>query len=113
MPDTIPATTNARQDQLKILLRNPTTRLLMLLVGVAMAVALGVGIVLWSRGPNYALLYAGLDPKDAAAVLVRMAHPFPCPPMCWPRRACASPARACRKAVRPARRCRKAIRRSA
>jgi flagellar M-ring protein FliF len=68
MPDTMPATTNARQDQLKSLLRNPTARLLMLLVGIAMAVALGVGIVLWSRGPNYALLYAGLDPKDAAAV---------------------------------------------
>lgn len=68
MADNIPATTNARQDQLKLLLRNPTTRLLMLLVSVAMAVALGVGIVLWSRGPNYALLYAGLDPKDAAAV---------------------------------------------
>ncbi|HKT30473.1 flagellar basal-body MS-ring/collar protein FliF [Dyella sp.] len=68
MADNIPATANPRQDQLKILLRNPTTRLLMLLVAVAAAVALGVGIVLWSRGPNYALLYAGLDPKDAAAV---------------------------------------------
>jgi flagellar M-ring protein FliF len=68
MPDNIPATAHSRQDQLKTLLRNPTTRLLMLLVGVAMAVALGVGIVLWSRGPNYSLLYAGLDPKDAAAV---------------------------------------------
>jgi len=68
MADNIPATTHARQDQLKSLLSNPTTRLLLLLVGVAAAVALGVGIVLWSRGPNYALLYAGLDPKDAAAV---------------------------------------------
>jgi flagellar M-ring protein FliF len=68
MPDNIPATADSRQDQLKLLLRNPTTRLLMLLVAVAAAVALGVGIVLWSRGPNYALLYAGLDPKDAAAV---------------------------------------------
>jgi flagellar M-ring protein FliF len=58
----------SRQDQLKSILRNPTTRLLLLLVGVAGAVALGVGIVLWSRGPNFALLYAGLDPKDASAV---------------------------------------------
>ncbi|HTV86116.1 MAG TPA: flagellar basal-body MS-ring/collar protein FliF [Dyella sp.] len=58
----------SRQDQLKSILRNPTTRLLLLLVGVAGAVALGVAIVLWSRGPNFALLYAGLDPKDAAAV---------------------------------------------
>ena len=58
----------SRLDPLKDVMRNPMTRLLLLLVGVAMAVALGVGIVLWSRGPNYALLYAGLDPKDAAAV---------------------------------------------
>jgi flagellar M-ring protein FliF len=70
MAENTVATTNnaARMDSLKSLLRNPTTRLLLLLVGVAAAVALGVGIVLWSRGPNYALLYAGLDPKDAAAV---------------------------------------------
>lgn len=70
MAENTVATTNdpARMDSLKSLLRNPTTRLLLLLVGVAAAVALGVGIVLWSRGPNYTLLYAGLDPKDAAAV---------------------------------------------
>jgi len=68
MADTLPTTANARQDQFKTLLRNPTTRLLLTLVGVAAAVALGVGIVLWSRGPNFTLLYAGLDPKDAAAV---------------------------------------------
>jgi flagellar M-ring protein FliF len=71
MAENTVATTNdnaARMDSLKSLLRNPMTRLLLLLVGVAAAVALGVAIVLWSRGPNFALLYAGLDPKDAAAV---------------------------------------------
>jgi len=71
MAENTVATTNnnaARMDSLKSLLRNPTTRLLLLLVGVAAAMALGVAIVLWSRGPNFALLYAGLDPKDAAAV---------------------------------------------
>jgi flagellar M-ring protein FliF len=67
--NSVATTTDAsRMDSLKSLLRNPTTRLLLLLVGVAGAVALGVAIVLWSRGPNYTLLYAGLDPKDAAAV---------------------------------------------
>jgi flagellar M-ring protein FliF len=67
--NSVATTDNAtRMDSLKSLLRNPTTRLLLLLVGVAAAVALGVAIVLWSRGPNYALMYAGLDPKDAAAV---------------------------------------------
>ncbi|WP_233840680.1 flagellar basal-body MS-ring/collar protein FliF [Dyella sp. 2HG41-7] len=68
MADATPTSALTRQDQLKSIMRNPTTRLLLLLVGVAAAVALGVGIVLWSRGPNFALLYAGLDPKDAAAV---------------------------------------------
>lgn len=53
---------------LKQLARTPATRQLLLLVGVAGAVALGVAVVLWSRGPNYGLLYAGLEQKDAAAV---------------------------------------------
>jgi flagellar M-ring protein FliF len=63
-----PADNGARLDPLKQIARSPATRQLMLLVGVALAVAIGVGVVLWSRGPNYALLYAGLDSKDAAAV---------------------------------------------
>ena len=63
-----PANNGARLDPLKQIARSPATRQLMLLVGVALAVAIGVGVVLWSRGPNYALLYAGLDSKDAAAV---------------------------------------------
>jgi len=40
----------------------------MLLVGLAAAVALGVGVVLWSQGPTYSLLYADLADEDAAAV---------------------------------------------
>ncbi|MFM7627825.1 MAG: flagellar basal-body MS-ring/collar protein FliF, partial [Gammaproteobacteria bacterium] len=40
----------------------------MLLVGLAAAVALGVGVVLWSQGPTYNLLYANLADEDAAAV---------------------------------------------
>jgi flagellar M-ring protein FliF len=63
-----PSGNGSRMDPLKSILRNPATRLLLLLFGVAGAVAFGVAIVLWSRGPNYGLLYAGLDPKDAASV---------------------------------------------
>jgi len=58
----------ARQDPFKQLARSPAARQVMLLVGIAAAVALGVAVVLWSRGPNYGLLYAGLDQQDAAAV---------------------------------------------
>ena len=58
----------SRLDPLKQLAQSPATRQLLLLVAVAAAVALGVAVVLWSRGPNYGLLYAGLDSKDAAAV---------------------------------------------
>ena len=62
------ANNGARLDSLKQITRNPAARQLALLVAVAAAVALGVAVVLWSRGPNYGLLYAGLDQKDAAAV---------------------------------------------
>jgi len=71
MADNALATTDERPGSrldLKQLARTPATRQLLLLVGVAAAVALGVAVVLWSRGPNYGLLYAGLEQKDAAAV---------------------------------------------
>ena len=58
----------SRLDPLKQLTRNPAARQMLLLVAVAAAVALGVAVVLWSRGPNYGLLYAGLEQKDAAAI---------------------------------------------
>lgn len=41
---------------------------LLLLVGVAAAVAAGVGVMLWSVGPTYSLLYANLGGQDAAQV---------------------------------------------
>jgi flagellar M-ring protein FliF len=41
---------------------------LLLLVGVALAVAAGVMVVLWSRGPSYSLLYTDLGRGDQAAV---------------------------------------------
>ncbi|AIF49200.1 flagellar basal-body MS-ring/collar protein FliF [Dyella japonica] len=71
MADNALATTDEKPGSrldLKQLARTPASRQLLLLVGVAAAVALGVAVVLWSRGPNYGLLYAGLEQKDAAAV---------------------------------------------
>src|SRR5262245_21737343 len=41
---------------------------LILLVGVAAAVAAGVGVMLWSVGPTYSLLYSNLGGEDAAQV---------------------------------------------
>jgi flagellar M-ring protein FliF len=41
---------------------------LLLLVGIAAAVAAGVMVVLWSRGPSYSLLYANLSGEDQAQV---------------------------------------------
>ena len=41
---------------------------LLLLVGIAMAVAAGVTVVLWSRGPTYSMLYANLGTQDQAQV---------------------------------------------
>ncbi|HTW37410.1 MAG TPA: flagellar basal-body MS-ring/collar protein FliF [Steroidobacteraceae bacterium] len=43
-------------------------RPVLLLVGIAAAVAAGVTVVLWSRGPNYSLLYANLATEDQAQI---------------------------------------------
>lgn len=58
-----------RSDSLLGVMRTPVARQVLLLAGIAAAVALGVAIVLWSRGPNFGLLYASLAPKDAADIV--------------------------------------------
>ncbi len=45
-----------------------TLRPLLLLIGIAAAVAAGVWIVLWTRSPTYSLLYANLSAQDEAQV---------------------------------------------
>jgi flagellar M-ring protein FliF len=51
----------------------PSLRPLMLLVGVAAAVAVGVGVVLWSKEPTYGLLYGNLADQDAAQITQALA----------------------------------------
>jgi len=46
----------------------PALKPLLLLVGVAAAVAAGVGIVLWTKEPTYSLLYGNLGQQDAAQI---------------------------------------------
>src|SRR5579862_5735361 len=41
---------------------------ILLLVGIAAAVAAGVTVVLWSRGPSYSLLYANIAAEDQSAI---------------------------------------------
>ncbi len=41
---------------------------LLLLVGIAAAVAAGLSVALWSRGPSYSLLYANLSGEDQAQI---------------------------------------------
>ncbi|AKH69409.1 flagellar basal-body M-ring protein/flagellar hook-basal body protein FliF [Spongiibacter sp. IMCC21906] len=48
---------------------NAVMRQLLILVGIAASVALGVAAVLWSQGPDYRSLYTGLAPDRAAAVV--------------------------------------------
>lgn len=46
----------------------PSLKPLAILIGIAAAVAAGVGIVLWSKEPTYALLYGNLGQQDAAQI---------------------------------------------
>jgi flagellar M-ring protein FliF len=41
---------------------------ILLLVGIAAAVAAGVTVVLWTRGPSYSLLYANIAAEDQAQI---------------------------------------------
>ncbi|HEV7632363.1 MAG TPA: flagellar basal-body MS-ring/collar protein FliF [Steroidobacteraceae bacterium] len=45
---------------------------LLLLIGVAAAVAAGVSIVLWSQGPSYSLLFGNLGTADASQVVTSL-----------------------------------------
>ncbi len=49
-------------------LRIPAVRQLILLIGVAAAVAAGFAIVLWSQTPGYAQLYGAMQAQEAAQV---------------------------------------------
>jgi flagellar M-ring protein FliF len=44
-------------------------RPLLLLVGIAGAVAIGVAVMLWWQGPNWSLLYGNLEANDASQVM--------------------------------------------
>jgi flagellar M-ring protein FliF len=46
----------------------PMFRPLLLLIGVAAAVAAGVAVVLWSKEPTYGLLYGNLGEQDSAQI---------------------------------------------
>ena len=46
----------------------PAFRPLLLLIGVAAAVAAGVSVVLWSKEPTYGLLYGNLGEQDSAQI---------------------------------------------
>ena len=46
----------------------PAFKPLALLIGIAAAVAAGVGVVLWSKEPTYSLLYGNLGQQDAAQI---------------------------------------------
>jgi flagellar M-ring protein FliF len=47
----------------------PQFKPLLLLIGIAAAVAVGVGVVLWTKEPTYALLYGNLSQQDSAQIV--------------------------------------------
>ena len=56
-------------DRARHVMEIPGVRQGLLLVGVAAAIAFGIATVLWTRAPDYSLLYANLDDRDAGDVV--------------------------------------------
>ncbi len=54
------------------LTHNPLINRLAIMIGIAVSVALGVVIALWSFTPNYAMLYGNLSGKDANEVMAAL-----------------------------------------
>lgn len=50
----------------------PVTRQLGLMVGLALSVALGMGVVLWSQEPVYRPLFTNLSPQDANEIVAAL-----------------------------------------
>ena len=63
-----PAVHPATQMNLATVLKIPAVRQVTLLIGVAVAVAVGFAVVLWSQSPAYTQLYSGMGPAEAAEV---------------------------------------------
>ncbi len=51
------------------LLENPVVRQLGVMIGIALSVALGVAVVLWSQTPSFSPLYGSLSQKEAPEVM--------------------------------------------
>ncbi|MBD9355572.1 flagellar basal-body MS-ring/collar protein FliF [Methylomonas albis] len=54
---------------LKSLSKMPMLRQLVLMLGLAFSVAMGVAVVMWSQAPSYDLLFSGVAEKDSAEIL--------------------------------------------
>ncbi|OQX38871.1 MAG: hypothetical protein B0D88_09935 [Candidatus Sedimenticola endophacoides] len=52
--------------------QNLVLRQLGVMVGIAVSVALGVAVVLWSQTPSYSLLYGSLGQKEAVEVVAAL-----------------------------------------
>ncbi|MCQ8181595.1 flagellar M-ring protein FliF [Methylomonas sp. SURF-1] len=63
------AETGKMQQALTSLSKLPVSRQVGLMLGLALSVAIGVAVVLWSQAPAYDLLFASVAEKDSAEIL--------------------------------------------
>ena len=54
------------------LMQNAAARQLLAMLGIAASVALGVAVILWTRGPTYRVLYPNLEQEASAEVLAAL-----------------------------------------
>ncbi|HZQ60909.1 MAG TPA: flagellar basal body M-ring protein FliF, partial [Casimicrobiaceae bacterium] len=73
MPETaaVPAGLFAQVQQVS---RIPLRQMFVLMVGFAAAIAVGVGVWLWSATPDYRVLYSNLSDRDGGAVVASLSQ---------------------------------------
>jgi flagellar M-ring protein FliF len=69
LPEALPSQPSFNHPVLKGIARLPITQQIALMLAIALSVAIGVAVILWSQEPTYGRLFAEVPEKDMAEIL--------------------------------------------
>lgn len=72
MADVVPNSAHAVTPRITVLARLPGQHKIALMIAIATVIALAAGAWLWSRTPDYRVLYAGVSDRDGGAIVASL-----------------------------------------